>query len=143
VTTTLWEFALGPVQLALINPAKVGRYLNIIYFMYYVFLYSFFKTVLVLFLYVFFRPLYDSSGAFSIDQLIPLPDALLKPACAPAYSVKCSAFNLDRKDGLLGESGTRGKIYQNDMGSFLGAGYQTWYITFLFYAKCFFVECSI
>jgi hypothetical protein len=30
------------------------------------------------------------------------------------------------------------------MGNFLGEGYQTWYITFLFYAKCdFFVEATV
>lgn len=52
-----------------------------------------------------FRPLYETSGAFSVDQLIPLPTATLKPSAAPAYKVKCLATNLDRKDGLLGESG--------------------------------------
>lgn len=94
LTTTVRDFMFGPVQIALINPEKVGKYVTYILSK---------KSKIKKYLHS-NRLNYKSSGAFSVDNLIPLPSAPLKPPVAPAYFVECCAQKLTRKE-LIGKTG--------------------------------------
>lgn len=75
VTTTFREFTFGPYEFGLINPKKRAN-----------------------------NALYQTSGAFSLQDVQPLVQEVAKPL-APSYKLECRASKLDSKDISL-SSGT-------------------------------------
>ncbi|KAH3756955.1 hypothetical protein Pelo_11264 [Pelomyxa schiedti] len=71
---TMREWCFGPYRKALINPDKLGL------------------------------PGYDSSGAFSCEEIIPVFEPVEKRPLPVAIEVSASAQKLERKDGPLGKS---------------------------------------
>jgi hypothetical protein len=75
VTTTLREWTFGVYQEGLVNSSKVGRIG------------------------------YETSGAFHVEQMKPLPNYQPKPLAA-GYKVTIKGNKFDSKDGIGGKSGT-------------------------------------
>lgn len=84
VTTTFREFTFGSYQLPLINPKKAG---NIGY---------------------------KSSGAFAVDEIVPLP-ATIERIESAGYKLTCRATKLDRKD-VMGKSDAYFEVYSSVLG---------------------------